>query len=210
MPRRKSELAPSQRVFKIPDDKTRPLPKTGLRSIPPQNQKAAIIMADDEKRARLASAMSAYCGTLHVMPVKSNAELIQRGEEYFKFCAQRRLVPTVEGLSSYVGYAVRTLLSWQNKERSGFHDGEETTGEIVERLKGVIDAIDGQLAADNDIPFLVWCFRRKALSNWVEAQKIQIETTGGGDTNKPLTAEEIARRLPDPDADYHIETDEYR
>lgn len=203
MPRRKSPP-----VFKIPDDTTQP--KRSLKGVPPQQQAKAVVMSDDGKRDSLAATMAAYCNTLTVSPVKSNAELMERGTDYFRFCAKRRLFPTIEGLASYCGYAVRTLLSWQNHERPGFHDGEESTAQIVERLKGVIDATDGELVMRGEIPAIPWIFKRKATSGWVEAQKLTIETTAGGQENKPLSIDEIAKRLPDPDADYQIGTEDYK
>lgn len=195
---------PRKKVFRFPDDKTKPLPKSGLHRIPPQSQPAAVIMSSDSKRDTCASVLAEYKNCLLVTPVKSNLELIERGESYFKFCAERRLFPTIEGLASYLGYGVRTLLAWQNGERSGFSDGEQDTAEIIERLKGAIDALDGDLVMRGEIPPIPWIFRRKAVSGWVEAQKIQIETARK-EESQPLTADQIARMLPDPDQNYSLE-----
>ncbi len=200
MPRRKPV------EFKIPDGKTKPLPQ-GLHRIPPQNQTQALIMASDEKRERCSYVLAQYAHTLQMKKVRSNEELINRGFDYFKFCADRKLVPTVEGLASFCGINIRTLLAWQKKELHGFNDGEMETSEIVDQLKGILDAVDGDLALSGEISAIAWIFRRKVLNRWIEAQKIEIETTGG-EEKPPLSAEEIARRLPDPDTDYSLELEE--
>lgn len=199
MGRRTSKLLPT---FTIPDDKTKPL-KQGLHRIPPAVQAQAAVMSSDDKRQRAAYILAQYNQTLTMRPVKSNAELIERAQDYFDFCMRKRLYPTIEGLASFCGYGSRTLLYWQNHERNGFSDGDESTADIVSRLKGIIDSLDGDLALAGEINPISWIFRRKATSGWVEANKLTIETTGG-ESRPPLSAEEIARRLPDPDADYNV------
>lgn len=164
-----------------------------MKSVPPQSQGPASLQSA-EKRLRLAGALNAYSDTLTVAPVRSNRELLERGEQYFKFCADRLLYPTYEGLAAFCGYSNNIFFRWGNTG-GPFHDGPDTTGEVLERLKAVIDAIDGDLVADGSIEKVQWIFRRKAQSGWVE--KTQVEVV---DDKKAvpdaLPPEEIAKMLP--------------
>lgn len=192
---------PSVKKFVVPDEETRPV--ASMQGIAPQIQPAVAVMASDEKRGHMSAVLNQYKRRiLDATPVRSNAELLRRGYEYFDFCADRRLYPTIEGLATYIGYSTRQLLRWEKKESVPFQDGERSTAEIVEMLKGVLEAVDAELVLDGAIPAIPWIFRRKTISGWVEATQLQIVTNNDQDNRPPLTPEEIARRLPDPD-DYY-------
>lgn len=179
--------------FRVPDQK---------RILQPHASNPAT--GTEEKRQMVEKTLRDYAETLDITPVRSNAELKQRGREYFLFCAERRLVPTVEGLASFCGYSAMQLRRWEHGQSGGFSDGLENTSAIVERLKALIDAVDGELSSTGVINPVCWIFRRKAVSNWVESSRLEIVSGNGNEISPPLSPEEIARRLPDPDADYSV------
>jgi len=180
-------------VSKLGYDTTKKI--DSLHSVPPQNHRGASLQTDD-KRLRLASALNAYSDTLTVPPVNSNEELINRAEQYFKFCADRLLYPTYEGLAAFLGYDNTIFFKWPRIDGEKFHDGLESTTDILLRCRAVIDAVDGDLVSDGSVDKIQWIFRRKAQSGWVE--KVP-------DNNQPafraasdiLSPEEIAKLLPD-------------
>ena len=191
---------PSKNVFTVPDPDKQAM--TGAPVVPPMAAPQAEVMRDEEKRFRMSRVLNQYARTINIQPVRSNAELQERGQDYFRFCADRRLYPTVEGLASFCGYSSRQLLRWERGEVTGFKDGSITTAEIVERLKGIIDSMDADLVLGGEIPSIPWIFRRKVLNQWAEATRLELVNANDTNERQPLSAEEIMRRLPDPDDDY--------
>ena len=164
-----------------------------LHSVPPQNHAGASLQSA-EKRMRLRGALNAYADTIRVKPVQSNKELIERGEQYFKFCADRLLYPTREGLASFCGYSDSIFFQWPRISGGRFQDGRESTSDILDRLKGIIDSIEGDLVQDGSVDKIQWIFRRKAQSGWVEKQPEIIPTPSVPDVLPP---EEIEKLLPE-------------
>lgn len=177
-----------------------PVNKTvkSMKSIPPQMQVPASIQTD-EKRARLVHVLSSYSDCVRLPPVQSNAELLERGERYFKYCAEQQLYPTFEGLATFLGYSHGIYQRWIDPPggQQRFPDGFETTSDILKRLRAIIEAIDGDLASGGDIPPVPWIFRRKATSGWKETTEVELKTHDGPTVPDALSPEEVARYLPD-------------
>ena len=162
--------------------------------IPPQLKGAAEIMQSDEKRARMAHVLLAYTDCLKMRKVKDIAELRKRGAEYFEYCGEQRLIPTFEGLATYLGVSTATLLNWERGKSTPFM--EEYPGELSEavaNLKGIVESIDGDLATAGDIAPISWIFRRKAISGWEDRATVSLVDNRQSVLPPPRTTEEIAR-----------------
>ena len=161
---------------------------------PPQMAIPAAIDTDP-KRVQLSRALYAYAGTLHKRPVQSNAELLERAEEYFKYCADWNLYPTMEGLAVYLGYSHEMYHRWTQMSGERFKDGDIPTSDILERIRGIIEAIDGDLVVSGAIPAVPWIFKRKAQSGWSDAPRPDNNLMQGADPDC-LSPEQIIKILP--------------
>lgn len=162
--------------------------------IPPQSRGAVEIMQSDEKRARMAHVLLAYTDCLKMRKVKDIQELRERGQDYFRYCGEQRLIPTFEGLATYLGVSLKTLMNWERKKSTPFL--EEYPGELsdeVMRLKGIVESIDGDLATAGDIAPVPWIFRRKAISGWEDRATVSLVDNRESVLPPPRTTEEIAR-----------------
>lgn len=104
----------------MPDCQTKPI--TTLRGIPPQNQAAAQVMADPSKREYAGNLLLALSDAYRMEPVRSNRELAERIEDYFRFCGERQILPTMEGMALYCGFSRQTFNDWLHDRNHGFAD----------------------------------------------------------------------------------------
>lgn len=189
-----------QRPYIMPNTETKPL--TSLRGIPPQNQAAAQVMADPTKREYAGKLLGALTDSFKMRPVQSNAELAARIEDFFRFIAERQVLPTLEGLALYCGYSRATMQDWRTGRNRGFSDRYFglTTSDIVEKANTLLQAFDADMAMNGRVTPVSYIFRAKA--NWAYQDAVTLEVVDGANGLRPaLTAEEIAKNLPDPDDD---------
>lgn len=198
----------SARTFVVPSEQELSHPKTNGGHVPPQNRREQQIMANEDKRNRMAEILRNTAETFLVTPVRSNHELIERIAEYYQFCAKRRMLPTVEGLSLYVGYSRHTLFDWRSGRNKGFSDLEDglTTADIVKRGLEVMASLDGSLAMEGIVSAVPYIYRS---SNFFQMQQKQTFAMEEADTGlkPPMTPEEIAKNLPEI-ATFRLDGDE--
>ena len=165
------------------------------------------IVDDDEGRSMISAAILAGRKALRMSPVQSNEEFLHRIDEYFAMAQQRGLPPTVEEMALYCGYTAQTFKDWTAGRRKGFADEPEpglNTATIAKKaieMMHVVDAVMAETVTKNPAAYI---FRSKNYYGMTERQEITI--TPNENATAPLSAEEIAKRLPDPEqTDYDVE-----
>lgn len=94
-------------------------------------------------------------------PVKSNDELKARIESYLEDCATNSQLPTVEKLFLCLGYTIKTIEGWYNGKYGREKWVDESTIEILDMGKQVIQAIDSELVQNGKIGEKSYMFRSK-------------------------------------------------
>lgn len=162
------------------------------------------ILEDPAKRKTAGELLYELCKDMKLPRCKSNAEFVERIEEYFVMISAKEFYPTIEHLALYCGYSTRGFLELRNGNRRGHTDKTEmgdTTQEIVNRAVEAVHAFDAGMAYKGEVNFLTYCFRSKNYYNMHDKTEIAI---GPSDRlSKPQTPEEIAAMLPD--AQYEAE-----
>lgn len=170
-----------------------------LKSVPPQEQIAAVVSNSPEKREYLSKLLNAVNESFEMPKVRSNQELVERYRDYLIFTEKKRIMPTVEGLMTFCGYSVYQLRRWVSGQVSGFPDTDKygTTREIAERIKGIFASIDADLVMRGSVPQVPYIFRAKSVYDYVEKQEIEVVSSGAYGSDNTLSPEEIAKRLPE-------------
>lgn len=148
-------------------------------------------------------------------PVQSNAELLERLDDYFDQIQNRAIPPTVEELGLYCGYTSETLRAWRSGMNKGFRDEPLpgiSTKLIAKKALEMVHATDAVLTESGKMNPVTYIFRSKNYYGMSDRQEIVVSASAD-DSNEPLTPEEIAKNLPEPDefmqmdvdADYTIE-----
>ena len=184
------------RPFPVPSAETRA--NASLRRVPPQNQRDVQIMASDAKRDEAARVIGTIVEAYHMKPVRSNKELNERVEQYFKFCVERRIIPTVEGMALYTGYTRSTWWDWRSGRNKGFSDMESgfTTSDIVQKSVEMLACFDATLVMGGAFNPISYIHRA---ANYYGLQQRQVVTFENTDNimREALSPEEIAKNLPD-------------
>ena len=78
--------------FKEPNKETKPF--TSMKNVPPQCQAEKIIMSSDENRHYMAGVLQRVSGFMRMKKVNSNKELMERIDDYFRYCIDEEVPPT--------------------------------------------------------------------------------------------------------------------
>ena len=162
------------------------------------------ILENPESMSLIGKAILAGRMAMRMPPVQSNVELQQRLDEYFRMAEQREIPPTVEEMALYCGYTAQTFKEWRSGRNKGFPDVEPgiTTATICKKAMDLMHQIDAVLTESGKLNTVAYIFRSKNYYDMADRQEITI--TPSENSTAPLSAEEIAARLPDPDADYTV------
>lgn len=145
----------------------------------------------------VAKAMSEALVAYRQPKVKSDEELAERFDTYFKYCAENDVVPTVEEMASYTGYSQATVWDWENGRNKGF---SPQTSEIIKKAKDILKIFDAKMVLAGKIPFLAYCFRSKNYYGMKDQQEIVVAPKNPlGDE---MSTEEIAKRIAEDTNDY--------
>lgn len=194
MPRRK-DYETSTRDFKFYED------KSTSTSVPPNLKGRREVVSNPASRHMVGTALGEFRKALRMPKVNSNAELLERIDEYFAMAQQREMPPTVEELALYCGFVPNYLWDLRMGRRKGFQDTESgfTTAEIVQKAIEVLHGTDVVLAATNRMNAAVYIWRGK---NWYGEKDVQEINIQSNDASRPpMTPDEIAelakKNLPD-------------
>lgn len=145
----------------------------------------------------VAKAMSEALVAYRQPKVKSDEELAERFDTYFRYCAENDVVPTVEEMASYTGYSQATVWDWENGRNKGF---SPQTSEIIKKAKDILKIFDAKMVLAGKIPFLAYCFRSKNYYGMKDQQEIVVAPKNPlGDE---MSTEEIAKRIAEDTNDY--------
>lgn len=164
------------------------------------------LLEDPEGMSIIGKAILAGRMAMRMPPVQSNAELQQRLDEYFQMAQQREIPPTVEEMALYCGYTAQAFKDWRLGNRKGFSDVPypgASTATICQKALNIMHQVDAVLTESGKLNTVAYIFRSKNYYDMADRQEITI--TPSENSTAPLSAEEIAARLPDPDADYTVE-----
>ena len=176
------------------------------RSTLPHVQARKEIIGDPESMSLVGKAILAGRIAMSMPPVQNNAELLTRLDEYFEMAQKREIPPTVEEMALYCGYSAQTFADWRLGLNRGFPDEPEpglSTAKIVKKAMTLMHQVDAVLSESGKLNTIAYIFRSKNYYGMTDRQEIVVTPSSEG--QQPLSPEEIAARLPDPDADYKVE-----
>lgn len=125
--------------------------------------------------------------------VKSDEELMERLQDYFKRCAENGQVPTVEEMCLSTGYSYSTCYDWEVGRNKGFSD---ETSNIIKKAKEMLKTFDAKLVISGKLNFLAYCFRAK--NYYGMSDKTEYVLTPNVNTDSDYNADDIKKRyLPD-------------
>ena len=172
------------------------------------------VMMDDVKRA----AMGYYVRNLSRMlgrheKVETDAELEQKAREFFDYCSESGMFPTIEAFTLYIGYNIHIIHDWASGRKPLQHDipGRDTR-QVVQRIKTAFASLDGYLAMDGSANTVAYIFRAKNYYDMVNEDRISHSVESA--IPAPMSTSEIAAlvgmgdKLEEPVALPPIETDE--
>lgn len=129
--------------------------------------------------------------------VKSEQELIQRLDDYFTYCANNSVIPTVEEMSLYLGYSVKGI--WEIERKNSMALGPNAS-EIIKKAKAFMQTFDAKFVICGQLNFLTYCFRAKNYYGMVD--KKEVEIVPNNPLGELMSQEELERQiaaLPDED-----------
>jgi len=121
--------------------------------------------------------------------VKSDEELAERWNQYFRMCAESGQIPTVEEMAMYSGYSQATVWDWENGRRKGF---SSQTAELVKKAKEYLKMFDAKLVISGKVNPIVYFFRAKNYYGLIEKQEIEVSSAVNAEQD--MSAEDIAKR----------------
>lgn len=154
-------------------------------------------MASEDNRDFLAEVIAAGRRAFNMKPVKTNAELVQRIQEYFSIVQGRRVPPTMEEFGLYLGYTADMVLAWANGSNPGFSDTEiygPTCG-IAARAVEILHSADAVQAMRRISDPSVYIFRSKNYYDMHDTAPQTLQITFA--TPEALPPDQIAKMLPE-------------
>lgn len=123
--------------------------------------------------------------------VRSDDELQQRFVDYFRFCADNDILPTIEAMFLFTGYSVSGMHDMLSGRRKGF---SPETAEIIKKAKDFMRVFDAQLVISGKLNPVTYIFRAKNYYGMTDQQQITVapQTTIA---IEGLSQEEISKRL---------------
>ena len=164
----------------------KPAKKRNRGAAPPQVRRGFGESAEDKALISklLTEALDAYNQT----KVKSDEELAERWNQYFRMCAETGQIPTVEEMAMYSGYTQATVWDWEMGRRQGF---SSQTAEIVKKAKEYLKMFDAKLVISGKENPIVYFFRAKNYYGMQDKQELVIAPQNG---EQEMSAEDIAKR----------------
>ena len=121
--------------------------------------------------------------------VKSDEELAERLQDYFKRCAENGQVPTVEEMCLSTGYSYSTCYDWEVGRNKGF---SEETSNIIKKAKEMLKTFDAKLVISGKLNFLAYCFRAK--NYYGMSDKTEYVLTPNVNNDADYNADDIKKR----------------
>lgn len=155
-------------------------------------------MSSEDNRDLLSEVIAASRRALRMMPVNSNAELIDRIDEYFSIVQGRRVPPTIEEFSLYMGYSTQVIRAMAEGTNLGFPDIPYpgcTTKKLLERCIEALHAADAVQAMKRMSDSTTYIFRSKNYYGMRDNRETPIQINLK--TPDALPPDQIAKLLPE-------------
>lgn len=167
--------------------------KGGKNNFP--NSRAGLITTDEDRQL-VSKLMNEVLVEYRQPKVKSDEELAERFDDYFKRCAETGQIPTVEEMCLSTGYAYSTCYDWETGRRHGFSD---STADIIKKAKEMLKTFDAKLVISGKLNFLAYCFRAK--NYYGMSDKTEYILTPNTNSDNDYNADDIRKRyLNDSDS----------
>lgn len=121
-----------------------------------------------------------------------------RINEYFDYCVQNDLKPGFVMMANWLGVSRDTLNQWK---RGNYRAATHT--DIIQKAVNQLEALWETYMLEGKVNIVAGIFIGKQYYGAVDKQEIAI--TANENSSAPLSVEDIAKQLPDPDADYSVE-----
>lgn len=112
--------------------------------------------------------------------VRSDDELAERLDDYFRRCSENGQIPTVEEMCMCTGYSQQTIWDWEIGRRGGV--GPQTA-EIIKKAKHFLKTFDAKLVISGKLNFLAYCFRAKNYYGMVDKAEYVLTPNQQQDNN---------------------------
>lgn len=174
----------------VPFDQNRqnkPAKKKNRGAPPPQVRRGFGENAED--KALISKLLTEALDAYNQLKVKSDQELAERWNEYFRKCAETGQIPTVEEMAMYSGYTQATVWDWETGRNHGF---SSQTSELVKKAKEYLKMFDAKLVMSGKSNPIVYFFRAKNYYGMADKTELVISPQNGQEQD--LSAEDIAKR----------------
>lgn len=152
------------------------------------NSKAGLIQTEED-RTFVSTLLNEVLYEYKQPKVKSDEELQQRLNDYFKRCAESGQIPTVEEMAMCTGYTQATVWDWEMGRNHGFSG---STSEIIKKAKEFLKTFDAKLVISGKLNFLAYCFRAK--NYYGMSDKTEYVLTPNTKSDSDYSEEDMKRR----------------
>lgn len=123
--------------------------------------------------------------------INSDEQVEQRINDYFDYCIEAQLRPTVEGLSLALGIDRKTMYNWETgKTRAQFSDYRL---HVIKKAKDYIAFLMSDLVMEGKINPVTWIFYAKNYFGMSDKQEVIL--TPNNPLGENVSQEEIQQRL---------------
>ena len=112
----------------------------------------------DEDKALVSQLIGEVLTEYRQPKVRSDEELQERLDDYFKRCAKNGQTPTVEEMCMSTGWTIQRVKDWEYGMNKGF---SQETKAIIKKAKNFMQTFDAKLVISGKMNFLAYCFRAK-------------------------------------------------
>ena len=153
---------------------------------------------DDDKREFIGKALHNILEVSRAFdaPPKSDEELCDRLNWFFKTCAETQQLATVEKMCLALSWSRQHVFELEAGNRPGF---SPNTRDIIKKAKNLIASIDAELAQEGKIQPVVYMFRAKNYYGMKDQQDVVVTPNTNSDFQDRATIEAKYAELPEPD-----------
>lgn len=127
--------------------------------------------------------------------VRSDQELQERLDSYFKRCADSGQLPTVEEMCMSTGYSDAMIWDMETGRRKGF---SPETADIIKKAKAFLKTFDAKLVVTGKMNFLAYCFRAKNYYGMSDKQEYVLTPNNKSETE--YSADDLRKIYGDGDS----------
>jgi hypothetical protein len=149
---------------------------------------------DAESRKQLVSGILKNTLAIYKqVPCKTDEEVEERIFQYFIYCGDNGVLPTVEGMALALGVHRQTIYDWETGKAC------PSRGIIIKRAKEAIAEIDAQLVAQNKLPQVAYIFRAKNYYGMSDKTEVQVNNVKFDAISEEELKREIRSTIIDAD-----------